>query len=994
MFRLKAFGTPALESQNGRAPAAAIQRRQLALLAIIASSGKAGIPRDKAALFLWPESESDGARHSLSQLLYSLRQALGADPVMRIAGNLQLNPTVMTSDVGDFDEELARGNRSAAVDLYKGPFLDGFNPPSSAEFDRWLDAERIRRTSQLESALEKLAIGCTSEGKNDLAIAHWKRLATIDPLNSRVALALMKAMDSAGDRAGALQHARVHSTLVRADLGVEPESVLRFVAELRTTTSSRQAVSSKPTVNIDRHVDGKRDTAGESNISEPRDSPVSDRTGNAPASNEIEARKHFPYLVPVVCALVVAILAIGAFKFNRTASRSVGGSAVSGSAVGGPTVVVMPFAVHADSAYAYLGEGLVNLLSADLNGAGDLRAVDPHALLEFISANSDGSVDAADAHRAISHFQASNFVLGDVTEAGGRLRISARLFSKNDRSAPLADATVEGGRGQLFELVDQLAAKLLAGRYALPRERLMRTAAATTRSLPALKSYLAGEKEFRSGRYPQAVEAFGQAVALDTTFALAYYRMSIAAEWEGRPDLQDIGAANALRFSGRLSDHDRMLVEALVARRQRNPDTAESIYRQIVAEFPDDVEAWYQLGEVLFHDNPARGRSFLESREAWNHVLALVPNDPDALLHLIRVLARDGSGPKLDSVIVRAMPNVTADQRLETEAFRAFVRGNAHDQDSMSRRLRTANTDVTWMALWRTAIYGGNVQGAKRLAVILTEPQQPVAIKSKGFEALMLLSLATGQWREAYAAGARVARAYPWSRDVGNLYFQSLGFMANDSAALRRLRSRFDAWTPPVTDESQLFTNPQGVLGNQFKAYSAGLLSVMLNESEKARGYADRIDAFRAPSAALAMPELLATIVRASALRRKGERSSALATLENHKGGIPIELGGALGVEPYFGWLRAELLRENNRGPEALRWYESRADLFISEVIYLAPAALRAGEIYESEGDRRNAVAKYRTFVSLWKDADPELQPLVADVRQRIRRLGFKGAID
>lgn len=133
---------------------------------------------------------------------------------------------------------------------------------------------------------------------------------------------------------------------------------------------------------------------------------------------------------------------------------------------------------------------------------------------------------------------------------------------------------------------------------------------------------------------------FRKAVALDTTFALAYYRMSIAAEWEGRTDLQSSSATNALRFSSRLTDHDKHLVKALVARRARDPDLAESIYRQIVREFPDDVEAWYHLGEVLFHDNAMRGRSFLESREAWAHVLKLVPNDADVLLHMIRVLSR------------------------------------------------------------------------------------------------------------------------------------------------------------------------------------------------------------------------------------------------------------------------------------------------------------------------------------------------------------------
>jgi tetratricopeptide (TPR) repeat protein len=55
---------------------------------------------------------------------------------------------------------------------------------------------------------------------------------------------------------------------------------------------------------------------------------------------------------------------------------------------------------------------------------------------------------------------------------------------------------------------------------------------------------------------------------------------------------------------------------------------------------------------------------------------------------------------------------------------------------------------------------------------------------------------------------------------------------------------------------------------------------------------------------------------------------------------------------------------------------------------YRLPEALkRAGELYEAKGDRAKAADRYRRFVDLWKDADPELQPGVREVRARIARL-------
>jgi len=53
----------------------------------------------------------------------------------------------------------------------------------------------------------------------------------------------------------------------------------------------------------------------------------------------------------------------------------------------------------------------------------------------------------------------------------------------------------------------------------------------------------------------------------------------------------------------------------------------------------------------------------------------------------------------------------------------------------------------------------------------------------------------------------------------------------------------------------------------------------------------------------------------------------------------------------------------------------------------IAPTYKRLGELYEERGDRAKAREYYGRFVDLWKDADPELQPVVRDVRARMTRL-------
>ena len=51
---------------------------------------------------------------------------------------------------------------------------------------------------------------------------------------------------------------------------------------------------------------------------------------------------------------------------------------------------------------------------------------------------------------------------------------------------------------------------------------------------------------------------------------------------------------------------------------------------------------------------------------------------------------------------------------------------------------------------------------------------------------------------------------------------------------------------------------------------------------------------------------------------------------------------------------------------------------------YLAGIYKRLGELYEAKGDTKKAATYYVSFLDLWKNADPELQPKVQDVKRRL----------
>ena len=77
MLTLQLFGGCTLASNGEAITGPAVQRRRLALLALLAVSPGQSLSRDKLVAYFWPEEERDRARHFLSDSLFRLRKALG-----------------------------------------------------------------------------------------------------------------------------------------------------------------------------------------------------------------------------------------------------------------------------------------------------------------------------------------------------------------------------------------------------------------------------------------------------------------------------------------------------------------------------------------------------------------------------------------------------------------------------------------------------------------------------------------------------------------------------------------------------------------------------------------------------------------------------------------------------------------------------------------------------------------------------------------------------
>jgi DNA-binding SARP family transcriptional activator len=181
MITLRLLGGAALVGEHGQVTGRAVQRRRLALLALLAAVRKP-LSRDRVTSYFWPESDSEQARHLLSVAVYELRKATHEDAIISTRDEVALNAAHISSDVDAFEQALARGDYEQAVATYAGPFLDGFHINDAPDFERWVDGERDRLARAYASALEQLAEQQARAGHREAAIATLRKLSAHDPI--------------------------------------------------------------------------------------------------------------------------------------------------------------------------------------------------------------------------------------------------------------------------------------------------------------------------------------------------------------------------------------------------------------------------------------------------------------------------------------------------------------------------------------------------------------------------------------------------------------------------------------------------------------------------------------------------------------------------------------------------------------------------------------------------------------------------------------------
>lgn len=657
-------------------------------------------------------------------------------------------------------------------------------------------------------------------------------------------------------------------------------------------------------------------------------------------------------------ATVVALLILGGalWLVVRDRGRSLVPDTASAENAG-PGIAILPFEVN-DPQLDRWREGMVDLLSTNLDGAGGLRAIDSRTVLALWHREvPDG--EPADLATALEIGRRSGGrygLIGSVVTTGSDLRIAADVYDL-ETGRSLGAERVEGAPDSIFPLVDRLSIelldRLLAEDATLPDLDL---AGITTRSVPALKSFLDGEALFRHAQFDPAIEAYEAAVEEDSTFALAWFRLGEASGWMETlgSERTDEALAAASRLADRLPPRDRDLLRVSLAYHQNHPD-ATRLARAAVARYPDDPVAWYLLGEVHFHLPNQALPSRAEQEEPFVRATRLDPTFTPAYIHLLDLAFTWSDSARARTLLGR---------------FDELAGASLHDQ-LYGAAYRLAFGDAVARAAAMEGLDSVATRGLRHIIPRLSHP------RLLGLQARLIRGYAARPETPSSAVepmriGNMIMRGRldeaqrtvdaPGVPPAHRALFYTFAYMLGaplDSVAYARELALSEA--DSISDESLLPRVIYAVDHGQ-EARLDPLEARVRAEMEAARAGGDTVRVREMESGF--------RVVEGRVAMKEGRPEEALENLER-----AFREDGTQFALPWIMQLHAQA----GRPREAIRY---------GELVGPNPwIGLPLGRLYEAVGDHGKALDAYGWVVEGWREADPILQSQVVEARTSIARV-------
>ena len=651
-----------------------------------------------------------------------------------------------------------------------------------------------------------------------------------------------------------------------------------------------------------------------------------------------------------VYAFGVFIVVIGAFMTMRSFGIGPFGSLLASGALGKDDPILLA-EFESPPSDTSLGGVVTEALRSELAKSKSVIIVPETRVREVVQRMqrpASTRVDFAVAREIATREGFKAIIAGEVLTLGTTRVLVARLVAAQTgedlatfRETAQSDDEIIGAIDRLSRDLRERVGESLRSIHAT--ESMARV---TTSSLAALKKFVQGDRAVSEGELERGHTLLAEAISLDTGFAMAYRRLGMSLNNLGtQPARVHALLQKAYDHRDRLSEAERITAEAAYWNSGPKQDQSKAIaaYEAAIELTPDNFAALNNLG-VIYRVT----RNYEKAEPLYRRALALDSTRNTAHAGLVDVLASSGRLKEADDAAARAE--------------RLFPRG--------ATQFANQRVTIAWAA--------GQLDSAAKLAERLTALAGRSPTQRAGAAGAQAnIATVRGMLRAAdqHRKSQRETQA-----ELGN---RNAVLGADVADAFRDVWFRNDAASASRRITAALAATPLASLDPVNRPH-VGLV--------RAQAFSGRVDAARETFADFERSRRGLTL--GGDATRRAQMTADIAMAEKR-----YDVAAAnyrVASPPNQPWQRLpdlarayDLAGNADSATAVYARYVGTSEFgkLATDGAYLGPSLKRLGELYEARGDRDNAIKQYSRFVELWKTADPELQPQVTAVRDRLRKL-------
>jgi serine/threonine protein kinase len=674
--------------------------------------------------------------------------------------------------------------------------------------------------------------------------------------------------------------------------------------------------------------------------------PASPRVSVEPVSTNSGQRKKAGLLASV-CALLVAVLAAVGFYFHSRQGKTLTEKDI---------VALADFANNTGD--TVFDDTLKTALNVALNQSPFLNVLPDSSVattLQLMRRPADTRLTPAVTRELCQRAAGKAYIAGSIDRLGSEYVIGLKAVNCNTGDTLAVEQKTAAGKEKVLDALSEAASQLraqLGESLATVKKYDASLEQATTSSLEALKAYSEGNKISASSDVTAALPYHHRAIELDPEFAIAYRAVGTDYTISGELGRGRGYLTKAYELRDRAGEREKLDITANYYKEVTGDlDKAAQAYQQLISGYPRDYQAHLQLSNIY-----AARADYQKAEEIQAELCRNQPEREGACVDLANTFLAMQRLDAARQVIHEAQARNVDDAIFHNALFGlAFLASDAvataQEQRWFAGQPAYENAGLALSA--DSAAYAGHVSEAQELNKKAVES----AIKADNKEDGAIYLASTAIRQAAYGSGQEARQSA--------------------AAALKLVPD-----SPAATVE-------------------AALALAMAGDTTQAQSLAKELNQ-RYP-VDLQLQTIWLTAINAQlALNKGNDKKNAADALQALQADSPMEYGLIAFVNNinclYPKYIRGQAYLASGEGRPAAAEFQKIIDhggmvwnCWTGALAHLGVAranVLDAKTLHGADADsaRVRALAAYKTFLALWKDANPEI-PIYKEAKAEYARL-------